>query len=437
MTTAPPSTPPTVVHNLRVISGSTPTATADVLFKDGRLHILPAAGSAPSGAKSVDGRGLLLLPGFYDLRTRLREPGREADETIATGTAAAINGGFTGLLMTPDTTPSIDNGGMVQSLRDLVSKHSPIPVNIAGCLTQRHEGTHLAELGEMHSRGAVLFNDDPASPANALLMRRALQYARSLGLLVASLPDVPELSAGGAMHEGPYSYRLGLRGIHPCAEEIGLARDLRLAQSTGARLHIRHVTTARAVDTIRRYKLELPGITAEVAPHHLLYSDADIGDYDTRYKVSPPLRSTEDVDALREAVRDGTIDIIATDHSPLTETAKSRDFASAPAGMSWLDTALLAVHHHLILPGHLTWEVLTERMAYAPRRLIGQPLPQLTDAASLDAILFDPHATTTITPDFLRSRSHNTPLLGQTLTGSVAAVLLDSAVLLDRRGIFS
>ncbi len=422
------TTLPIVLENVRLIGGG-PSAreSATVLIRDGRLEILEGE-PPPAEARRVDASGQILMPGFFDLRAHLREPGREDSETIATGTAAAVNGGFTGLLMTPDTVPPVDNGGMVQNLAAL-SAGAPIPVFITGCLSRRREGQELAEIGEMHARGAAMICDDPGTSCGPQLLRRALQYARDLGILLATHPDLPELSAGGAMHEGRTSYRLGLPGIPPCAEEIGLARDIRLAQSCRSRLHIRHVTTARGVETIRRYKKELEGLTAEVSPHHLIFTDEHVGDYDTSFKVQPPLRSREDIAALIDGLKDGTIDIIATDHAPRTEFEKAREFSAAPFGMTWLDHALPALYQHLILPGLITWELLVERMALAPRRLLGLPVPSLRSGSEVNAVLFHPGAPTHVTREFLQSRSINTPFLDQRLEGSVSMVMLRDKIL--------
>lgn len=424
---------PILFQQVTVVSPShRDTGPVDVLCSGGRWHF-PAPGELlPDDCRVIDARGQVLLPGLYDLHAHLREPGREDAETIASGTAAAVNGGFTGLLLMPDTNPAIDNGGMVQSVIDIASKTSLIPVNVAGCISRRRGGEELAEIGEMRLRGAVMITDDGAPVNNPLLLRRALQYSRDLGLLVASHCDVKDLSGNGAMHDGKVSYRLGLPGIHPCAEEIGIARDIRLAQSCRSRIHIKHVTTASGVETIRRYKREGVEVSAEVTPHHLIFTDEDVGDYDTNFKVKPPLRPAADTAALLAGLIDGTIDVIATDHSPHTEFEKTRDFASAPFGITGLDTALPALHHHLIQPGLLTWDVLAERFAIAPRRLLGLPTPDIASGTAVDAVLFDPAATTTVDRAFLKSRSHNNPFLGKTLQGAVTMVLLGDRVLLDR-----
>ncbi|MES2708116.1 MAG: dihydroorotase [Verrucomicrobiota bacterium] len=387
--------------------------------------------SPPADAVVIDGTGKILLPGLYDLHAHLREPGREDSETIATGTEAALAGGFTGLTMMPDTIPPVDNGGMVQSLLEIAARTAHFPVQVAGCVTKARDGRELAEIGEMRSRGAVMITDDPDPVANPQVLRRALQYSRDLGVLIATTCDVRELSGQGAMHDGSISYRLGLPGLHPCAEEIGIARDIRLAQSCGARIHIRGVSTARSVETIRRYKSEGVAVTAEAAPHHLIFTDESVGDYDTSFKVKPPLRPETDRQALLQAVRDGVIDILATDHTPCTWFEKTRDFGSAPFGMTGLATALPALHDRLISKGELTWEVLVERFSAAPRRLLGLEVPVIEAGAPVNAILFDPEKAVTFTPENLKSPSLNTPFLNQTLTGAVIWAALGDRVLLS------
>ncbi len=426
---------PILLQQVTVISSASPrSGPVDLLLDSGCYHFLNPGAALPEGTRRIDAAGKVLLPGLFDLHAHLREPGREDAETIASGSAAASNGGFTGLLMMPDTTPAIDNGGMVQSATDIAAGSSPIPVFVAGCISRGRAGEELAEIGEMRARGALMITDDGNTVSNPLLLRRALQYSRDLGLLVASHCDVRELSGNGAMHDGPISYRLGLTGIHPCAEEIGIARDIRLAQSCRSGIHIKHVTTASGVETIRRYKREGVAVTAEVTPHHLIFTDGDVGDYDTNFKVKPPLRTAADTEALLQGLLDGTIDAIATDHSPHTEFEKTRDFASAPFGITGLDTALPAVHHYFVREGKLPWSVLAERMAAAPRRLLGLPAPDITDGAEINAVLFDPAAVTTVDRAFIRSRCLNTPFLGRTLSGAVTMVFLGNDLLLDRSG---
>lgn len=418
-----------LIRNVMVVSPGAETTVRDVLMANGRWSF---PGTPPEGAKIMDGTGRILFPGLYDLHAHLREPGREDSETIATGCEAALAGGFTGLTAMPDTSPPVDNGGMVHSLREIAQRTARFPVEVAGCITKGRLGQELAEIGEMQSRGAVMITDDPDPVVNPQVLRRALQYARGLDVLVATTCDVRELSGAGAMHDGTVSYRMGLPGLHPCAEEIGIARDIRLAQSCSSRIHIRGISTARSVETIRRYKSEGVAVTAEVFPHHLLFTDESVGDYNTAYKVKPPLRPESDRQALLQAVREGVIDVLATDHTPHTWFEKTRDFGSAPFGMTGLATALPALHHYLIAPGLLSWEVLVQRFSAAPRRLLGLDTPVIAEGSAVNAVLFDPAAPVTFTPEFLRSPSRNTPFLDQTLTGKVVWAALGGKVLVDQ-----
>ncbi len=418
-----------LIRNVKVVSPGGAAAVRDVFMAGGRWHF-PA--QAPAEARVIDGTGKILLPGLYDLHAHLREPGREDSETIASGVEAALAGGFTGLTAMPDTVPPVDHGGLVHSLREIAARTARFPIEVAGCITRGRLGQELAEIGEMQSRGAVMITDDPEPVNNPQVLRRALQYARGLNMLVATTCDVRELSGQGAMHDGPVSYRLGLPGLHPCAEEIGIARDLRLAQSCHSPIHIRGVSTARGIEAIRRYKSEGVAVTAEAFPHHLIFTDEAVGDYDTAYKVKPPLRPEADRLAVLEAVREGVVDVLATDHTPHTWCEKTRDFGSAPFGITGLETALSALHQHLIAPGLLSWEVLVERFSSAPRRLLGLDIPVIEEGSAINAVLFDPAASITFSPATFKSRSHNTPFLHQTLTGSVVWVALGGKVLVDR-----
>jgi dihydroorotase len=409
--------------------GSVPRV-ADILWSEGKWHFPETAPT--SGVRIIPSHGKVLLPGLFDFDAHLREPGREDAETLASGAAAAIAGGFTGLLLMPDTTPPVDNPGMVRSVLDMAARQSPIPMAAAGCLSKGRAGQELAEIGGMAREGARIFTDDPDPIASPVLLRRALQYARDLGALVATFGDVRELSSGGTMHDGTVSCSLGLPGMHPCAEEIGLARDLRLAQSCGGRLHLLHVTTAEGVATLRRYKQAGLAVTAGVTPHHLVLTDAAVGDYNTACKVRPPLRPAADADALLEALADGTIDVIATDHSPHTEFEKQRDFASAPFGATGLETALPVLHDRLVRPGRLDWSTLVARFSTAPRRILGLPIPVIAEGSEANAVLFDPTRQGVVHPASFLSKGRHSPFAGQSLEGGVTAVLLGRRLLLDR-----
>lgn len=417
---------------LRHISLASTGAATDVLIRDGRYEAIAPGLPPRDGAREIDATGLLLLPGMFDMNVHLREPGREDKEDLASGAAAAVNGGVTGLLAMPNTDPPVDTGGMVQSVIDLARAKSRVPVWAAGCITKGRCGVELAAIGDMAMMGARMITDDPRPVDNPQVLRRAMEYARDFGLLVASHATVPALWQGGAMNEGVTSYALGLPGIPAIAEEIAIARDIALARHTGCPLHIQHVSTARGIDIIRRAKEEGMVVTCEVTPHHLIFTESAVGDYDTRFKMDPPLRLDEDRAALLAALRDGTADVITSDHAPHSAFEKNTDFTSAPFGVSALDTALLAMFHHFVKPGLLGWADVIERYAHAPRRLLGLPVPVIAEGAAVDAVVFDPAATTAVTPAFLCSQGQNNPFLGGDLDGSVRMVLLGSRVLLER-----
>lgn len=421
-------------RNVRVASAEALSEPCDVLIENGRYAQI--GHGLQSGGRVVDGTDRVLLPGLFDMHTHLREPGREDAETLLSGTEAAINGGFTGVMVMPDTHPVLDNGGQIQSVMDLAGLHARIPVSIAGAITKGLNGEELAAIGDMRDKGARMITDSPRPVRNPQVLRRALQYSRDLDVLVSSHCEVPELSGSGSMNDGRTSYRLGLPGLHPCSEEIGIARDLRLAQSCRARIHIQHLSTARAAETLARYRMEGLAATSSVTPHHLIFTDEAVGDYDTNMKVNPPLRLESDRQRLLEGLRRGEIDVIATDHSPWTGFEKERDFATAPFGMTGLDTALPALHHHLILNGDLSWPVLVAAMSARPRRILGLNPVEIAAGHPANCVLFNPGRITTVTREFLQSRSTNTPFLHPArnqLTGCVELVMLGARVLRERR----
>lgn len=400
---------------------------------DGKIErVAPEIKSAP-GSETFDCTGKILVPGLFDMHVHLREPGREDEETIATGGRAAARGGFTGIVAMPNTDPPIDSGGLVRYVRTLAREQSPVPIWTSGCITKGRAGKQLADIADMHQQGAVMITDDGDPVADAYLFRRALEYARHFDLLVACHCEVPELSRGGAMNEGVRSYQLGLPGIPACSEEISIARDLQLARLAGARIHIQHVSTARGLEIIRRAKNDGVRVTCEVSPHHLLLNEAGIVDYDTNFKMNPPLRTAADNEALLAGLLDGSIDAIATDHAPHTEFEKNLDFASAPFGITGLETALPSLFEHLIRPGRLPWDLLVRTFSHTPRRIIGLDLPDFREGSAADFVIFDPEGSTHVTPDTMASKSRNTPFIGSTLAGFVDEVVLGADLLLSAK----
>lgn len=422
----------TVYKGGKVASEGGKPRAADVVVEKGFYRTVAKGAEIPEGAEVVDCTGKILLPGMFDLHVHLRQPGREDKETIETGSEAAINGGVTGIVAMPNTDPAIDSGGMVQSVLDIAAENSRIPVLTTGCITKNRAGEELAGIAEMKARGAVMITDDGSPVSNPLLLRRALEYAREFDVIAASHCETMELSGNGAMNEGRTSYKLGIPGIPACSEEICIDRDIRLAQLAKARLHIQHVTSARGMESIRRFKEEGVRVTCEVMPHHLIFNEEDIRDYDSHYKMNPPLRTVEDNARLLEGLIEGVFDVIATDHAPHTDFEKNQDFETAPFGITGLESAVISLYHYFIKEGKFGWDLLVKRYASEPRRLLGIEPAEIAEGRAADFFVFDPAAKTTFTRDYMRSKSSNTPFLDKELDGAVQRVVLGKKVLLDR-----
>lgn len=406
---------------------------ADVLVEGGGVAAVGDSVPAPEGAKVVGAAGKVLLPGLFDLHVHLREPGQTAKETIASGSEAAINGGVTGIVAMPNTAPAIDSGGLVRSVLDIAARDARIPVYTTGCITKGRAGGEMAPIGGMRAAGAVMITDDGSPVPNPQLLRRAMEYAREFDLPLASHCETMELSGQGAMNEGMVSYRLGLPGIPAISEEICISRDIQVAQYTGAHLHIQHVTTARGMEIIRRAKNDGVHVTCEIAPHHLLFNEEHIVDYDTHYKMNPPLRTAEDNEKLLAALVEGVFDVIATDHAPHTEFEKQQlDFAGAPFGITGLETALPSMFHHYIKKGVFGWDLFVKRYAAEPRRILKMGPVAVAEGSPAELVLFDPEGSTTFSKDFMRSKASNTPFLDQTLDGRVDMVVVGDEILLER-----
>jgi dihydroorotase len=415
-------------------------AIADVLIADGHVaEVGPTAGKDVS--ETIDASGFVVCPGFLDIHTHLREPGFEHKETIATGTLAAARGGFTTLCAMPNTEPPIDSAGMIEFVLRTAQAQGHIRVLPIACVTRGRAGRELADLAELAQAGAVAFSDDGAPVSDAHLMRRALEYAGMLGVPVIDHCEDPALSAGGAMHEGWVSTRLGLHGVPTAAEETMVARDVALAEATGSHVHIAHVSTAGSVEILRQARARGVSVTAEVTPHHLtLTHDAIIGTgeapgglaYDTNAKVNPPLRTPADVAACIEGLRDGTIDCIATDHAPHAIQDKLCEFAAATFGISGLETAL-----GLALTA-VPLEEAIRALTIGPGRALGldrriDALGTLSAGAPGDVVIIDPDAEWTVEPDTFASKGKNTPLAGRTLTSQVIATLYGGKLAFDGR----
>ncbi len=423
-----------LIQNARIASEYSPDlVTGDVLIVDGKIQSVGSAATAPDGARVIDARGRILMPGMFDAHVHFREPGFEAKETIATGCEAAINGGITGVVMMPNTQPSIDSATVVANVLDIAKRTARIPVYTSGCVTKDRQGKELAGIDGMRGLGVKMLTDDGDTTGNPAVLLRAMQYATEFGMFFASHCEVPELAGPRALNEGTVSYGLGIKGSPACAEEIIIDRDIRLAHAAGAHIHIQHVSSKLGMETIRWWKQRGDvKVTAEVSPHHLLFADEDIGDFDTNYKMNPPLRTRADNEGLLQGLLEGVFDLIATDHAPHTPFEKSQDFVSAPNGITGLDTALVSLHHHFIATGKFAWDLIVKRYSAEPRRLMGLPPAVIEAGAPADLILFDPEAETTFTADFMKSKSRNTPFIDQTLQGRVDLVVLGKEILLER-----
>jgi dihydroorotase len=399
----------------------------DLLVVDGVVEAIGRIGDVRrdgDALDTIDCMGRVVAPGFVDVHCHLREPGREEVETIASGARAAAAGGFTAVCAMPNTDPVTDNQAAVGFIISQAKKAGGARVYPIGAISIGEMGETLAEFGEMVGAGAVAVSDDGKPVVSAQLMRTALEYARTFGIPVADHCEEPTLAAGGAMNEGLVSARLGLRGIPAEAEEIMAIRDILLARLTGGHIHLCHMSTKGSVELIRWGKERGINVTAEVCPHHLSLTEDSVEGYNTNAKMNPPLRTAKDVEALQEAVKDGTIDVIATDHAPHHYDEKEREFANAPNGIIGLETALAVNLTWLVHRNIIDVPMLVERMACAPARLFKLPGGTLRKRGIADITVFDPDATWTVDASKFRSKGRNTPYAGMELRGQVECTLV-------------
>jgi dihydroorotase len=408
-------------------------AVRDVLVRDGVIVEIaePGAVALVKGVEK-DLTGCVLVPGLVDLHVHLREPGQEYKEDIASGGRAASKGGFTAVVAMPNTKPVCDSGSNVSYVLDKAREVTGTRVYVAGSLTQGLKGVALSEMGDMVAAGAVAFTDDGRGVQDNGMMRRCMDYARTFGKPVMSHCQMEDLVGKGVVNEGVVSTRLGMSGWPAAGEEIQIARDIALCELTGCALHIQHITTAAGVALVSEAKAKGLPVTCEVTPHHLFLSEDDLNeDYDTNLKMNPPLRTREDMLALQQAIITGDIDCIATDHAPHAPHEKAFEFEAAPFGTTGLETALPLMLTELVATGKLGWDTLVERMAHAPRRIVGLSPVRLEAGSVADLTVVNPEQGFTVTAEDFESKSRNSAFIGRALKGRAVAVYVGGYATLE------
>ena len=398
----------------------------NILIRDGRIAGYDVARNGQD--EVIDAAGKIVSPGLIDMHVHLREPGREEDETIATGAAAAVAGGFTSIACMPNTEPPIDTQAAVEFVQHQAARADLCNVLVVACVSKNREGKELAEIGQLVEAGAVAFSDDGAPVYDPELMRRALEYCLMFDKPILNHPEVCELTRGGVMHEGLVSLILGLPGMPSVAEDAMTGRDIALADATGGRVHVMHVSSSGSVDLVRRAKARGVRVSTEVCPHHFTLSDQSMRAFDSNFKMSPPLRSPKDIEACIAGLVDGTIDVICTDHAPHALEKKMRELDQAPFGIVGLETSLALVIARLIDPGHLDWPAALAKMTINPARILGIDKGSLRVGADADVTIIDPEYRWTVSAQHFRSKSGNTPFEGWALRGRADTTIVGGRV---------
>lgn len=412
---------------------------AHVFIKDGKIAKIEVPSSkTESELKSfdkdqiIDATGKIVVPGLIDVHVHLREPGREAAETIVSGCKAAAAGGFTSVCCMPNTTPRIDNQETVKFVQDR-AKVADARVYVVGAITKNIEGKELSEIGDLVNMGCVAITDDGYFVQNPEIMRRALEYAKMFNIPIMQHAEDKYLCGGGVMNESYESTRLGLKGSPAVAEEIAVLRDIALTRLVGGRLHVQHVSCKEAVDAIRDAKAEGIDITAEATPHHLVLTDEEIGkEFNTNLRVNPPLRTMTDKEAVIAGLVDGTIDCIASDHAPHSDESKDCEFDQAPPGMIGLETTIGLIKTHIIDKGYMSWADVVRKMTSNPAKILGLPGGSLADGSDADITIIDPDKKWTVKADKFQSKSSNSPFIGMKLKGQVYKTILGGRVVFKR-----
>ncbi len=395
----------------------------DLWLRDGRvLGTGPRADAVAD--RTLDASGKIVCPGLIDMHVHLREPGREEDETVATGTAAAVAGGVTSVACMPNTEPALDSPATIALVRERAAAAGNAHVFPTAAVTRGRAGKELVDVAALVAAGVVAFTDDGSPVYDGALMRRALEECGRLGKAVLVHAEIPELARGGVMAEGAVSRALGVKGIPGAAEDVMIYRDIALARLTGGRVHILHVSTAEGVDLIRRGKGHGVAVSGEACPHHFLLTDDDLAGRDPNFKMAPPLRTRADIDAIIEGLKDNTLEVIATDHAPHAPAKKARGLEAAPNGIVGLETLLPLCVVGLIEPGHLTWPQLIAKLTINPARVLAIDRGTLKPGAAADVTVIDPTAEWTIDPDRFRSKSRNCPFAGWKVRGRAHAVIV-------------
>lgn len=418
-----------------VIDPGRVNGVSDVLIENGKIAAVGQTLAAPAGATVIQANGQLVVPGFVDLHVHFREPGFEYKETIQSGTEAAVAGGFTTVCAMPNTNPVNDNQAVTEFMLERAKAAGNANLYPIGAITKRSEGKELAEIGDLRRAGCVAISDDGKPVMNSLVMRRAMEYARAFDVPVVDHCEDLHLSEGGCMNEGVISTELGLPGIPSAAEDVMVARNVSLAELTGARLHLAHISTAGSVRMVREAKARGLKVTAEACPHHFTLTEETTRGYNTHAKMNPPLRTSEDVQAIKDGLRDGTIDVIATDHAPHATQEKQQEFTEAPFGIVGLETAL-SLTLALVEEGVLTLESAVDKLATAPAKAFSLNAGTLAVGAPADVAVVDPNLEWEVDPSRFRSKSRNTPFAGWKVKGRVTTTIVSGRIVyeLDRPG---
>ena len=402
---------------------------ADLCIEDGRIHAV-GKGLSADGAEVMDAEGKIVAPGLIDMHAHLREPGQEAKEDFLSGSKAAAAGGFTTVATMPNTSPVVDTAALVRSMKERAKSVGLVHIEIIGAFTKGQRGEELAELGDMVQEGAVAFSDDGHFDRSAKVFLNGLDYLHPFGKLVICHEEETSLVEEGVMNEGHRSAMLGMKGRPTVAEDIAVARDILLAEYTGGRVHVAHISSARAVDLVREAKKRGVRVTAEATPHHLTMTDDLVRPEDSSTKVNPPLRSQTDVDALLTGLLDGTIDAIATDHSPHAQEEKDREYIYAPSGFPGLETALGVLLTDLFHEGKAELPLLISKLTSEPARLLGLERGTLSLGAPADVVVIDPNMEWTVEENEFYTRGSHSPFIGRALKGKAVATIVDGRIVM-------